>query len=125
MATATATRPTKGHTDENTRQVLKNPFKPGDTIVIPAGTTFTSTAPTLRGRQTAKRTHKITISETVPATVAPRNSEKGSKVLVRPMRVRAKGSGGYIKDIKLTEKIVRINGKTPEYETITLDPEDS
>jgi hypothetical protein len=72
-----------------------------------------------------KRAHKVTVFDSIPARVQPRNSETGSKVLVRPVRVRAKGSGGYWKDITLTEKIVRINGKTPTYETISLKPETS
>ena len=103
-----------------TREVLANPFKVGESIIVPAGTVFTSTAPTLKGRQKVKRAHKVTISETVPAQLAPRNSEKGSKVLVRPLRVRVKSSGGYWKDITLNEKIVKLNGKTPEYETLSL-----
>jgi hypothetical protein len=103
-----------------TREVLANPFQIGETIIVPAGTVFTSTAPTLKGRQKVKRAHKVTISETVPAHLAPRNSEKGSKVLVRPLRVRVKSSGGYWKDITLNEKIVKLNGKTPEYETLSL-----
>lgn len=103
-----------------TREVLGNPFKVGESIVIPAGTVFTSTAPTLKGRQKVKRAHKVTISEAIPAHLAPRNSEKGSKVLVRPLRVRVKSSGGYWKDITLNEKIVKLNGKTPAYETLSI-----
>lgn len=113
MATATATR-------TESREVLANPFKPGETILIPAGATYTSTAPTLKGRQKVKRAHKVTVSESIPAQLAPRNSEKGSKVLVRPLRVRAKASGGYWKDINITEKIIKLNGKTPTYETVSL-----
>jgi hypothetical protein len=103
-----------------TRAVLANPFKAGDTVIIPAGTIFTSSAPTLKGRQKVKRAHKVTVSETVPAQLQPRRSEKGSKVLVRPLRIRAKGSGGYWKDIPLNEKIVKFNGLTPSYETLVL-----
>jgi hypothetical protein len=103
-----------------TRTVLANPFKTGETVVIPAGTVFTSSAPTLKGRQKVKRAHKVVVSETVPAQLQPRQSEKGSKVLVRPLRIRAKASGGYWKDIPLNEKIVKFNGKTPTYETLAL-----
>lgn len=103
-----------------TRTVLANPFRAGDTVVIPAGTVFTSSAPTLKGRQKVKRAHKVVVSETVPAQLQPRHSEKGSKVLVRPLRIRAKASGGYWKDIPLNEKIVKFNGKTPTYETLAL-----
>jgi hypothetical protein len=105
---------------KETRDVLANPFKVGESIVIPAGTVFTSTAPTLKGRQKVKRAHKVVVSETIPAHLAPRNSEKGSKVLVRPLRVRVKSSGGYWKDITLNEKIVKLNGKTPAYETLSI-----
>lgn len=103
-----------------TRAVLANPFKAGETVVIPAGTVFTSSAPTLKGRQTVKRAHKVVVSEAVPAQLQPRRSEKGSKVLVRPLRIRAKASGGYWKDIPLNERIVKFNGKTPTYETLSL-----
>ena len=125
MKAATKTQ-TKAHevlATENaggTRAVLTNPFKAGDTVVIPAGTVFTSSAPTLKGRQKVKRAHKVTVSETIPAQLQPRQSEKGSKVLVRPLRIRAKGSGGYWKDIPLNEKIVKFNGMTPTYETLVL-----
>lgn len=128
-ATATAPRKTRQNktatrpTNDATREVLTNPFKVGEQITIPSGTVFTSTAPTLKGRQIVKRAHKVTVMDAIPAKVQPRNSEKGSKVLVRPVRVRAKGSGGYWKDITLTEKIVRINGKQISYETISLQPE--
>lgn len=105
---------------ETAREVLTNPFKVGETIIVPAGTSFTSTAPTLKGRQKAKRAHKITITEAVPAHLAPRNSETGSKVLVRPLRVRAKGSGGYVKDFNVTEKLIKLNGKTPTYQKLSL-----
>lgn len=128
-ATATAPRTTRQNKtasrqkDDTTREVLTNPFKAGERITIPSGTVFTSTAPTAKGRQVVKRAHKVTVMDSIPARVQPRNSEKGSKVLVRPVRVRAKGSGGYWKDITLTEKIVRLNGKPLSYETITIKPE--
>lgn len=111
---ATATPKSK-----NVRQVLVNPFKAGESIMIPAGVTFTSTAPTLKGRQVVRRGHKVTVSDSIPVKVQPRNSEKGSNFLVRPARIRAKGSGGYWKDITLTESIVKLNGKTLSYENIS------
>lgn len=125
MTTATKNRASKQHqtaTEEKgeTRAVLANPFKPGETVIIPAGTVFTSSAPTLKGRQTVKRAHKVVVSEAVPAQLQPRRSEKGSKVLVRPLRIRAKASGGYWKDIPLNERIVKFNGKTPTYENLSL-----
>jgi hypothetical protein len=116
--TSTAPAPRQSKKDAGARQVLVNPFKAGDTVVIPAGVTYTSTAPTAKGRQVAKRGHKVTVSDLIPAKVQPRKSETGSNILVRPPRIRAKGSGGYWKDITLNEKIVKLNGKTPSYETI-------
>lgn len=120
--TATATAPRKTQKNATTREVLTNPFKVGEQITIPSGTVFTSTAPSAKGRQVVKRSHKVTVLETIPARVQPRNSVTGAKFLVRPVRVRAKGSGGYWKDITLTEKIVRLNGKPLTYETISLMP---
>lgn len=125
MKSATKTRAAKNvqtatKEQSGTRAVLANPFKAGDTVIIPAGTVFTSSAPTLKGRQTVKRAHKVTVSEAVPAQLQPRHSEKGSKVLVRPLRIRAKASGGYWKDIPLNERIVKFNGKTPTYEELSL-----
>ena len=115
-------RPRKDATapkSKGVRQVLVNPFKAGESIMIPAGVTFTSTAPTLKGRQVVRRGHKVTVSDSIPVKVQPRNSEKGSNFLVRPARIRAKGSGGYWKDITLTESIIKLNGKTLSYENIS------
>ena len=108
----------------DTRQVLANPFKAGDTVTIPAGAVFTSSAPTAKGRQITKRGHSVTVHDFIPARVQPRKSEKGSNVLVRPPRIRAKGSGGYWKDITLTEKIVKLNGKPLNYESISTQLSD-
>lgn len=121
--TATATAPRKTQKNATSREVLVNPFKAGEQITIPSGTVFTSTAPSAKGRQVVKRSHKVTVIDSIPARVQPRNSTTGAKFLVRPVRVRAKGSGGYWKDITLTEKIVRLNGKPLSYETISLMPE--
>lgn len=121
--TATATAPRKTQKNATSREVLVNPFKAGEQITIPSGTVFTSTAPSAKGRQVVKRSHKVTVIDSIPARVQPRNSTTGAKFLVRPVRVRAKGSGGYWKDITLTEKIVRLNGKPLSYETISLIPE--
>lgn len=121
--TATATAPRKTQKNATSREVLVNPFKAGEQITIPSGTVFTSTAPSAKGRQVVKRSHKVTVIDSIPARVQPRNSTTGAKFLVRPVRVRAKGSGGYWKDITLTEKIVRLNGKPLSYETISLMPD--
>ena len=122
-ATPTITSASRSTTkaNSNMRQVLVNPFKAGDVVNIPAGSSFTSAAPTLKGRQKVKRGHKITVIGSIPAHVQPRNSETGSKVLIRPSRIRAKGSGNYWKDITLTEKILRFNGLNPTYETVNVE----
>jgi hypothetical protein len=120
-ATITATSKTASKASANTRQVLVNPFKAGDVVNIPAGSVFTSAAPTLKGRQKVKRGHKVTLVGTIPAHVQPRNSETGSKVLIRPARLRAKGSGNYWKDITLTEKILKFNGLNATYETVNVE----
>jgi hypothetical protein len=117
---ASAKHQTTTEEQVGTRAVLTNPFKAGETVIIPAGTVFTSSAPTLKGRQVVKRAHKVVVSEAIPAQLQPRRSEKGSKVLVRPLRIRAKASGGYWKDIPLNERIVKFNGKTPTYENLSL-----
>lgn len=113
-----AAKPRQSKKSGEGRQVLSNPFKAGENIQIPAGVTFTSTAPTAKGRQVVKRGHKVTVQSVIPPRVQPRKSEKGANFLVRPSRIRAKGSGGYWKDITLTEEIVRLNGKSLSYETI-------
>lgn len=120
-ATITSTSKTASKASGNTRQVLVNPFKAGDVVNIPAGSVFTSAAPTLKGRQKVKRGHKVTLVGTIPAHVQPRNSETGSKVLIRPARLRAKGSGNYWKDITLTEKILKFNGLNATYETVNIE----
>ena len=116
--------PSRMQKSGDTRQVLANPFKAGDTVTIPAGAVFTSSAPTAKGRQITKRGHSVTVHDFIPARVQPRKSEKGSNVLVRPPRIRAKGSGGYWKDITLTEKIVKLNGKPLNYESISTQLSD-
>jgi hypothetical protein len=68
-----------------------------------------------------KRGHKVTVVGAIPAHIQPRNSETGSKVLIRPSRIRAKGSGNYWKDITLTEKILKFNGMNATYETVNVE----
>lgn len=101
-----------------TREILTNPFQVGDQVMIPAGTTFTSTNPSVKGRQKTKRSQVVTVEETFPAFLV---RTKTNRILVRPLRIRTKGSGGYAKDINITEMIVRLNGKTPHYEQVPVD----
>jgi hypothetical protein len=101
-----------------TREVLTNPFQVGERVTIPAGTTYTTTNPTIRGRQKTKRAQTVTVDDTFPAFLV---RTKSDRVLVRPLRIRTTGSGGYAKDINITEQIVRLNGKTPHYAPVPVD----
>jgi hypothetical protein len=103
---------------EETREVLTNPFQEGEEVSIPAGTTYTSTNPALKGRLKTKRTQTVTVAETFPAFLV---RTKTDRVLIRPLRIRTTGSGGYAKDINITEQIVRLNGKIPHYEQVQVD----
>jgi hypothetical protein len=103
---------------EETREVLSNPFQIGEEVTIPAGTTYTSSNPAVKGRQKTKRTQTVTVADTFPAFVV---RTKTDRLLIRPLRIRTTGSGGYAKDINITESIVRMNGKTPHYEQVSVD----
>lgn len=103
---------------EETREVLTNPFQEGEEVSIPAGTTYTSTNPSLKGRLKTKRTQTVVVAESFPAFLV---RTKTDRVLIRPLRIRTTGSGGYAKDINITEQIVRLNGKIPHYEQVQVD----
>lgn len=100
-----------------TREVLKNPFEVGDTVLIPAGTTYTTTNPTLKGRHKTKRATSVLVEDSFPAFFT---RSKSGRIMGRPLRIRTTGSGGYWKDINITEAIVTINGKTPHYEKVSV-----
>jgi hypothetical protein len=104
-------------TDE-TRKVLVNPFHVGETVTIPAGTIYTSTDPELKGRQRTKRAETVVVDATFPASLTRTPS---NQLLVRPQRIRVQNHGGYAKDFNITEKIVRLNGKLPVYEQLSVD----
>lgn len=104
-------------TDE-TRKVLVNPFQVGETVTIPAGTIYTSTDPELKGRRKMERAETVEVDEIFPATLVRAQSQR---VLVRPHRIRTRSHDGYTKDISVTEKIVRLNGKVPLYEQLSAD----
>lgn len=104
-------------TDE-TREVLVNPFQVGETVTIPAGTIYTSTNPELKGRRKMERAETVVVDEIFPATLV-RSRSHG--VLVRPHRIRTRNHDGYAKDISVTEKLIRLNGKVPLYEQLSVD----
>lgn len=103
---------------DETREVLVNPFKVGETVTIPAGTIYTSTDPELKGRQKMKRAETVVVDETFPASLVRTQSQR---VLVQPLRIRTIGPDGYTKDINITEKIIRLNGQIPQYEQVSMD----
>lgn len=103
---------------DETREVLVNPFKVGETVTIPAGTTYTSTDPALKGRRKTERAETVVVDETFPASLVRTQSQR---ILVQPLRIRTSGSGLYTKDINITEKIIRLNGKIPQYEQVSMD----
>lgn len=103
---------------EETRKVLTNPFTVGEEITIPAGTTYTSTNPSLKGRQKTKEVQTVTVDETFPASLVRTKTEK---IVIRPLRIRTTEADGYAKDINITEQIVKLNGKVPRYEQVQVD----
>lgn len=102
----------------STREVLVNPFQAGETVTIPAGTVYTSTDPELKGRLKTQRAETVVVDETFPASLVRTQSQR---VLVQPLRIRTTGPDGYTKDINITEKIIRLNGKIPQYEQVSVD----
>lgn len=104
---------------DETREVLVNPFQVGETVTIPTGTIYTSTDPALTGRQKTKRAETVVVDETFPASLV---RTKSQGVLVRPLRIRTTtNASGYARDFNITEKIVRLNGKIPQYEQMSSD----
>jgi hypothetical protein len=103
---------------DETREVLVNPFQVGETVTIPVGTIFTSTDPAIKGRRQTERAETVVVDETFPSTLVRTPSQR---LLIRPLRIRTSGPDGYSKDINITEKIIRLNGKIPQYEHVSSD----
>lgn len=103
---------------DEVREVLTSPFNVGDSVMIPAGTTYTTANPAVRGRHKTKRAITVTVDDVFPAFLV---RTKTDRILVRPLRIRTTGSGGYAKDINITEQIVRLNGRVPSYEAVPLN----
>lgn len=105
---ATAASPEKTQAEEPRREVLENPFRAGDRITIPAGTPFRSNNPSLSGRRKTKRTQTITVEEAMSGV---RVWTKNGRVLSRLPKVRTTSSGGYEKDISVTDEVVLLNAE--------------
>lgn len=104
-------------TTDETREVLMNPFQNGDSVLIPAGTTYTTTDPKMRGRHKTRRASTVVVDDSFPAFFVRTQS---GRIMGRPLRIRTTGSGGYWKDINITESVVTLNGKTPHYEKVPV-----
>lgn len=105
---ATIGAPGKTRAGEPRREVLENPFRAGDRVRIPAGTPFKSTNPSLAGRHKTKRTQTVTVEEALSGV---RVWTKNGRVLSRLPRIRTTSSGGYEKDIIITDEIVLLNAE--------------
>ena len=104
-------------TDNDTRQVLVNPFEAGEQVFIPAGTTYTTENPNMRGRRKTHRGMTVTVKDSHPGFVS---HTKSGRFLSRVPRIRVSSSGGYAKDINITEQIIRMNGKQPQYQDVPI-----
>lgn len=105
-----------------TTKVLVNPFKKGEKVVVPAGATFTSTNPQMVGKQTSKRkvTNEVEVVFEPYAKARFIGSRGTSIVSVTPPRIYCAGTGGYWKEITVTEEMILLNGKTVEYKEVRI-----
>ena len=106
------------HNKAESRDILTNPFQPGDRVIIPAGTTYVTANPTIKGRHRSKRAVTVVVEEAYPAFLV---RTANGRVLSRPPRIRTTGSGGYDKNINITEQIVVMNGNSPVYESVSVE----
>lgn len=118
-------------------KVLVNPFRKGDTIKIPSGATYTTTKPGVDGRVATKRNQSIEVflshtgsidryfdvEKSFPESAIAYSSER-QNVLVGTPSISFAGTGGYWKDVELTEDIIAFNGLEPEYKVIGVFGED-
>lgn len=103
-----------------TANVLVNPFTKGEKVIIPAGAKFTTTHPRLVGTQETKRKVTNEVECVFSSYAKMRLTGRGSVTSVRPPSIYCAGTGGYWKDIVITEEIIRLNGKTPEYQEVRV-----
>lgn len=95
-----------------TIKVLVNPFKKGDIVTLPSGTQFISNDPNLSGLEKTKRSMRVTLQG------APAGFVRGN-VFVAP-RLTVQGAGPYWDSFYLNERIVTMNGHTPEYTDLSI-----
>lgn len=98
--------------------VLVNPFSKGEKVVVPAGATFTTTAPKVLGRQKTKRKTVNTVEIIFESHHQSRLTGHGPVSWIVPPRIYCAGAGGYWKEITITEEIIRLNGKAVEYKSV-------
>lgn len=99
-------------------RLLKQPFKRGDTIVIPAGTKYNAwdaNGNDASGEFSAPR--EITINDTFNSWV----DGGGDWVNIHPAQVSYAGPHGYWRDIVLTPEIVAMNGKAVYEEALGME----
>ncbi|MFS0884919.1 hypothetical protein AB3M81_06705 [Aeromicrobium sp. 179-A 4D2 NHS] len=84
---------------------LHNPFRKGETVVIPAGTPFRSMNPSIKGPQVTKKTQTVVAHMTSPG-YRPQSGYDGAAA-----RVTIAGGGGYWKDFEVTEEMLEANDK--------------
>lgn len=103
-----------------TAKVLVNPFTKGEKVIVPAGSKFGTTHPRLVGTQETKRkvTNEVEISFDSYAKM--RMAGTGTVTTVRPPSIYCAGTGGYWKDIVVTEEMILLNGKTVEYKEVRV-----
>jgi len=92
--------------DFSKKVMMHNPFKKGDSVVIPAGTPYRSMSPSVQGTQYTKRA--TTIKTEYPSS-GYSDAAVGWLVVAMPT-VRAAGTGGYWKDYTVTPEMIEANG---------------
>ena len=98
--------------------LLTVPFQKGESIVVPAGSEYTTTAPGSLGSFTTKRKQTIVVSHTLRAW--PQRHLKGGRsvLTVLPPKIVFAGAGGYWKEVTVTEELLELKGHTAHYEEV-------
>lgn len=97
-------------------EMLPNPFKSGDEVVVPAGARFTTTQPSKSGYEETKRKHTYKVHRAVPSYTSVQFSgyHNDGVVTMTTARIVTVGKGGYWKEITLTEEILEANGQSAD-----------
>lgn len=118
--------------DSNTEiRKLVNPFSKGDVVKIPVSTPYKTTQPNHSGVKVFKRNQSVNVFFDNEGMVdvyfkigkpcadsATIYSTEFQNILVGVPSITYAGTGGYWKDIELTEDILRFNGVEPEYKVV-------